>query len=270
MSNTDYRDRFGLSHHPFDKGFLRKHIIESPDLKQLQERFQWLLSDRGIGLLTGPAGVGKTACLHSIIQALPAHRYPVLYLEDSLAGANDMYRTLAWHLGLVPAFRRSVLWREIKQHLLKLTDENDQQVILVIDDAHKLSGEFLNSLSAFMNVIFDSREILTVWLVGDSNLVRMLNQTQHRHLMSRIHLRVHLDAMDQSTLSQYITTCIAHAGCTRQIIGDVAMDAVFHISQGIPRIAGKLVTTALRVAHEEKKDIVCERIIEQARELTLA
>jgi type II secretory pathway predicted ATPase ExeA len=270
MSNTDYRDRFGLSCHPFDKGFLRKHIVESPDLKQLRERFQWLLSDRGIGLLTGPAGVGKTACLHSIIQALPTHRYPVLYLEDSLAGANDMYRTLAWHLGLVPAFRRSVLWREIKQHLLKMTDENDQQVILVIDDAHKLSGEFLNSLSAFMNVIFDSREILTVWLVGDSNLVRMLNQTQHRHLMSRIHLRVHLDAMDQSTLSQYITTCIAHAGCTRQIIGDVAMDAVFHISQGIPRIAGKLVTTALRVAHEENKDIVCERIIEQARELTLA
>jgi len=142
-------------------------------------------------------------------------------------------------------------------------------VILVIDDAHKLTGDFLNSLSAFMNYIFDSREILTVWLVGDSHLVRILNQTQHRHLMSRIHLRIHLDAMSQDTLSEYITACIGNAGCTRQIIGDVAMDAVFHISKGVPRIAGKLITTALRVAHEQDKDIVCERIIEQARELTL-
>ena len=269
MSTTDYRDRFGLSHHPFDKGFLRNHIFESAEWKQLRERFYWLLDDRGIGLLTGPSGVGKTACLHSIIRNLPPHRYPVMYLEDSQAGGNDMYRALAWHLGLVPAFRRSTLWREIKQHLLKLNDENDQQVILVVDDAHKLTNDFLASLSAFMNFLFDSREILTVWLVGDSHLIRTLNQTQHRHLLSRIHLRIHLDAMSQSVLSEYITSCITHAGCTRQLISDTAMDAVFHISKGIPRIAGKIMTTALRVAHEEGKDIICERIIEQSRELTL-
>lgn len=270
MNTTDYRDRFGLSHHPFNKGFLRNNVFESDGLKQLRDRFKWLLSDRGVGLLTGPSGVGKTACLHAIIQALPDHRYPVLYLEDSQAGANDMYRSLAWHLGLVPAFRRSTLWRELKQHLLKLNDENDQQVILVIDDAHKLSGDFLNSLSAFMNFVFDSREILTVWLVGDSHLVRTLNQTQYRHLMSRIHLRIHIELMNQTALSDYVTACLSAAGCTRQIVGEMAMDAVFHISQGIPRVAGKLLTTALRVAHEEEKDIICERIIEQARELVLA
>lgn len=269
MNRTDYRDRFGLSHHPFDKAFLRQHIFECPPVTQLRERFHWLLSSRGIGILTGPSGVGKTACLHAITQTLPAHRYKVMYLEDSQASVNDMYRTLAWHLGLVPAFRRSTVWREIKQHLLKLTDENDQQVILVIDDAHRLTHDFLNSLSAFMNFLFDSREILTLWLVGDSQLIRILNQTQHRHLMSRIHLRVHLEAMSQSTLTDYILACLSHAGCQRQIISDMAMDAVFHISQGIPRIAGKLVTTALRVAHEEEKDIICEQIIDAARGLTL-
>lgn len=266
---TDYRDRFGLSHHPFDKGFLRTHIFEHSDVKKLKERFDWLLSDRGIGLLTGPSGVGKTACLHSILQTLPSHRYPILYLEDSQAAGNDLYRSLAWHLGLVPAFRRSSLWREIKQHLLKLNDENDQQVILVIDDAHKLASDFLTSLSAFMNFLFDSREILTVWLVGDSNLIRTLNQAQHRHLMSRVHLRIHLEAMSQSGLAEYITSCMNQAGCTRGVIGTMAMDAVFHISKGIPRIAGMLVTNALRVAHEEEKDIVCEQIIERARKLTL-
>ncbi len=270
MKSTDYRDRFGLSHHPFDKEFLRRHIFESAGLKRLRERFQWLLSDRGVGLLTGPSGSGKTACLHSIIQGLPEHRHRVLYLEDSQAGTIDLYRSLAWRLGLAPAYRRSTLWRELKEQLLKLNDENDQQVILVIDDAHKLADDFLSSLSAFMNFLFDSREILTVWLVGDSHIIRMLNQTRHGHLLSRISLRIHLDAMNQKTLSAYIIACLSAAGCNRQIIGNVAMDAVYHISQGIPRIAGKLVTVALRLAHEEGVDIVSEQIIEQAWELTLA
>ena len=76
--------------------------------------------------------------------------------------------------------------------------------------------------------------------------------------------------MNQPALSDYVTACFAAAGCTRQIVGEMAMDALFHISQGIPRVAGKLLTTALRVAHEQEKDIICERIIEQARELVLA
>jgi type II secretory pathway predicted ATPase ExeA len=267
---TDYLDRFGLSCHPFDKEYLRNHLFVSSGLKRLQERFQWLLSDRGIGILTGSSGVGKTACLHSIIQSLPAHRYPVFYLEDSQSSANDIYRTLAWQLGLVPAFRRSALWRDIKQYLLKLNDENDQQVILVIDDAHKLSGDFLNSMTAFLNFLFDSREILTVWLVGDSHLVRMLNQTIYCHLMSRVHLRIHMEHMNKDELSQYVNACLNSAGCTRQIVGDVAMDAVFHISQGIPRIAGKLLTAAMRIAHQDGKDVISEQIIDQSREIVLA
>ena len=266
---TDYRDRFGLSHHPFDKTFLRQHMFNSRNIKILTERFRWLLSDRGIGLLTGPSGVGKTACLHSLLKDLPAHRYRVLYLEDSQSSANDLYRSLAWHLGLVPAFRRSSLWRDIKQHLLKLNDESDQQVVLVIDDAHKLSPDFLTSLCAFMNFLFDSRDILTIWLVGDSHLIRILNQTIHHHLLSRVRLRIHLDAMDQKELPQYIQACFKHAGCPRQLLSPQALDAVFHISKGIPRIAGKLITNALRLTDESQKDIVCEQIIEQARELTM-
>lgn len=266
---TDYRDRFGLSCHPSDKEYLRTHLFESSGLKRLREQFHWLLSDRGIGLLTGPSGVGKTACLHSVIQSLPPHRHSVIYLEDSQASANDMYRTLAWHMGLIPAFRRSTLWRDIKQHLLKLNDDNDQQVILVIDDAHKLSGDVLNSFTAFMNFLFDSREILTIWLIGDSHLVRVLNQTLYRHVMSRVHLRIQMEPMNKDELSLYINACLRSAGCARQVIGDVAMDAIYHISQGIPRIAGKLITTALRVAHQMNQDMVSEQTIDNARELVV-
>ena len=267
---TDYRDRFGLSHHPFEKRFLHNHHFETDGTRRLAQRLEWLLSERGLGLLTGPSGVGKTAALHAVLRPLPSHRYRVVYLEDSAASAGDLFRSLAFDLDLQPAYRRANMWRDLKAHLRKLDDENDQQVVLVIDDAHRLSPAFLLSLGGFMNFAFDSHEVLTTWLVGDSRLRGTLALNTHRHLHSRVRLHVHLDPLARPQLHEYVTACLAAAGSTRQILTDPAVDATFHLSHGLPRIAANLMSVALRLAHEQDADIVCDRIMEEAaRELML-
>jgi len=266
---ADYRDRFGLSHHPFSKNFLRRNHVETEGTKRLKERFHWLQSERGIGLLTGPSGVGKTATLGAIAEELPKHQRRVLYIEDSGAGTGDLFRYMAYELGLAPAFRRAALWRDLKAHVLKLEEENDQQVILVIDDAHRLPSAFLNSLGGFLNFAFDSRELLTVWLVGDSRLSGILSMAAHQHLKTRLRLKVQLDPFTREEMANYVEVCLDAAGCTRQVVGDTALDAVFHLSRGIPRTAGKLLGIGLRIAHQKDKDIVCDRIIEEARKEVL-
>jgi type II secretory pathway predicted ATPase ExeA len=266
---TDYRDRFGLARHPFNKNFLRQNHVETEGTKRLKERFHWLQSERGIGLLTGPSGVGKTATLGAIAEELPKHQRRVLYIEDSGAGTGDLFRYIAYELGLTPAFRRAALWRDLKSHVLKLEEENDQQVILVIDDAHRLPSAFLNSLGGFLNFAFDSRDLLTVWLVGDSRLTGILGMAAHQHLKTRIRLKVHLDPFTREELVDYVEACLGAAGSTRQIVSDTALDAVFHLSRGIPRTAGKLLGIGLRIAHQKDKDIVCDRIIEETRKEVL-
>lgn len=268
-TGVDYRDRFGLSHHPFSKDFLRQNHVETDGTKRLKERFHWLQSERGIGLLTGPSGVGKTATLGAIAEELPKHQRRVLYVEDSGAGTGDLFRYVAYELGLVPAFRRATLWRELKAHILKLEDESDQQVILVIDDAHRLPFAFLNSLGGFLNFAFDSRELLTVWLVGDSSLTRVLNMAAHQHLKTRLRLTVQLEPFSRDELNDYVEACFAAAGCTRQVVSDTAMDAVFHLSHGIPRTAGKILGLGLRIAHDNGKDIICDQVVEAVRQEVL-
>lgn len=267
--SADYRDRFGLAHHPFDKHFLRANHFQTDGTKRLKERFDWLLSERGIGLLTGSSGVGKTAALGAIARDLPSHQCRVVYIEDSCAGTGDLFRYVAYELGLEPAFRRATLWRDLKAHFLKLQEENDQQVILVIDDAHRLPASFLHSLGAFMNFAFDSREIITVWLVGDSRLTGILSMAAHQHLKTRLRLRVHMDPFTREELAEYIEACLVAAGCKRQVVSDTALDAAFHLSRGIPRTAGKILGIGLRIAHQQGKDIVCDRIIEEARKEVL-
>ncbi len=66
----------------------------------LHERFQWLLQSPGIGLLTGEAGVGKTAALRHLTHGLNPHRYQTIYLAETDFGSTDLYRSLALELGL--------------------------------------------------------------------------------------------------------------------------------------------------------------------------
>ena len=60
-----------------------KELWEHPDSRLLGERFQWLLDSPGIGVLTGEAGVGKTAALRKLTQALNPHRYQVVYSPET-------------------------------------------------------------------------------------------------------------------------------------------------------------------------------------------
>ena len=88
----------------------------------LAQRFDWLLQSPGIGLLTGEPGVGKTAALRKLTRTLNPHRYLVLYLAETDFGRVDIYRGLARALGVEPSYRRAQLWRDIKQRVHELVD----------------------------------------------------------------------------------------------------------------------------------------------------
>ena len=92
-----YRKHFGLTHSPLGKQ--TPQLFDDGQLTLLQQRFHWLLESPGIGLLTGEAGVGKTAALRSLTATLNPHRYQVIYLAETDFGRLDLYRNLAVALG---------------------------------------------------------------------------------------------------------------------------------------------------------------------------
>jgi type II secretory pathway predicted ATPase ExeA len=170
-----YLIRFGISQDPFGKGAISVNGWSSKGRKAVAEHLLWSLKHPGLYVLTGDSGVGKTTALRLAAAGLEAHRQHLVYVENNHGGVNDIYRAVACALNLEAAFRRFALWREIKENIRKRSEQNDQQTILVVDDAHGLPRGFLDSLAGFMNFLFDSRDLLTVWLVGDSRVVGTLN-----------------------------------------------------------------------------------------------
>lgn len=56
-----YRKVYGLASHPFEKDLEPDKLFGSQAAEELEARLRYLLQLRGIGLVTGEVGSGKTS-----------------------------------------------------------------------------------------------------------------------------------------------------------------------------------------------------------------
>jgi type II secretory pathway predicted ATPase ExeA len=266
-----YRKRFGLTGHPMPKDTKGKTFYDnSESYQRLSRAFDQLLEEPGLGLLTGEAGVGKTAAIRNLCGKLPKPDYLVLYHCDTAVSPLDLYRSLALELGVRPSHRRAQLWTDIKKALVHLVDERNTAPVVIVDEAQHLNDRFLIDLSGFLNFAFDSRDVLTMWLVGLPALRRTLGMQQHAPLNMRVTAQVHLEPWtDRERFAQLIHASIAAVGGGKKIISDPAMEMLFRGSRGLLRIAAKLLRAALRQAHQDEQDFVDDHVMEKAIENVL-
>ena len=263
-----YRQRFGFTGHPFPKSAQGKTFFDqSPGYARFKRSFQQLLDDPGLGVITAEAGLGKTASLRNLCALLPRPDYLVVYLCDTDVSQFDLYRTLALELGVRPSYRRAQVWRDIKATLLHMVDERGTTPIIVLDEAHLLSDQFLRDLSGFLNFAFDSRDLFTVWLSGLSSFARRLD---HETLRTRALVHEHLEPFDRETFTAFIDHGLRAVGAAQKLLSDPALEQLFRTSRGIPRIAAKMIRAAFRLAHERNQNFVDERVMDDALVLLTA
>jgi len=258
-----YQQHFGLKHEPLGKQ--TTDLWDDGTFSQLQDRFQWLLDSPGVGLLTGEAGVGKTAALRQITASLNPHQYQLIYLSETDFGRIDIYRGLALALGLEPAYRRAQLWRDVKARIHELVDGKQIMPVWIIDEAQNLPPEFFKDLPAFLNFAFDSRNLMTVWLVGLPSLSMTLDRAPYDALRSRIQTRIHLEAIvDRERFKALIDHGFKIAGCTTTLMADSGMELLRQASLGLPRHAGRIIKIAMQLAVAKGVNHLPDELLQQA------
>lgn len=260
-----YQKRFGLRDHPLPKDAEGPTFYtETGGYERLERAFATLNADRGLGVLTGSAGVGKTAAIRNLCRALPRPDHRVLYLCDTAVAPLDMYRRLALELGVAPSHRRSQLWADLKKALVHLVDEQAILPVLVVDEAQHLSDRFLADLSGFLNFAFDSRDLFPMWLVGMPALAAHLRMQQHAALAMRVAVHVHLEPLERDDFFGLLEHGLDAAGAKSKLLNEPAREMILRASHGLPRVASRLLRTALREAHHRGQDFVDEHIVEAA------
>jgi MSHA biogenesis protein MshM len=256
---------FGLKHYPLGKA--PAELWDDGTLARLNERFTWLLESPGVGLLTGEAGVGKTAALRQLTQALNPHRYQMIYLAETDFGRLDLYRSLALALGLEPVYRRAALWRNIKARIQALADGKGIVPLWIIDEAQNLPVEFFRDLPAFLNFAFDSRDLMVVWLLGHPPLAHTLERAPYAALASRIQVRLRLKPIiDRERFKNLIEHALRQAGAQHTLLSDSGLELLRQASQGLPRQAGRILRTSMQLAVPKGLNHLPDELIQQAIE----
>lgn len=261
-----YRKRFGLHGHPMPKDACGKTFYTGGDgFARLRRVFGWLADEPGLATLTGEAGVGKTAALRHLCSELPRPEHKVIYVCDTNVTATALYRNLAAELGLAPAHRRDTLWRDLKRTMLHLVDDQNVIPLLVIDEAQHLPDDFFLDLAGFLNYAFDSRDLLTVWLVGLPSLDRRLNLRHHSALQTRVISSNRLSPRtERDDFLAMIDHALRTAGAKTRLFSDAALELLWRASRGVPRIASKLLRAALIVAHDRDQSFVDDEVMTAA------
>jgi MSHA biogenesis protein MshM len=261
-----YRKRFGLHSHPLPKDACGSTFFEGGEaFERLRRVFRWLADEPGLATLTGDAGVGKTAALRHLCGTLPRPEHRVVYICDTHVSANALYRNLAVELGLRPAHRRDALWRDLKRTMLQLVDEQNVIPMLVIDEAQHLPDDFFADLAGFLNYAFDSRDLLTVWLVGLPSLDHRLSMRHHAALATRIVSANRIPARtERDDFFAMIDHAMTAAGATTRLLSDSALELLWRASRGLPRIAAKLLRTSLMLAHDREQSFVDDTLVNAA------
>lgn len=258
-----YQAFFGLTQAPLGKESVS--LWDGGQLTGLTQQFNWLLQSPGIGLLTAEPGLGKTAALRQITKPLNPHQYSVFYISHTDFSRLDFYRELAVILGVQPSFRRAQLWRDIKAHIVHLATQKNMLPVLIIDESQNLPFEFFKDFPSFLNFVFDSKEYMTVWLVGHPELAREIDRPFNRALASRIQARVELKPiLDREAFKQLLNHGLTQAGCTHNILSDSGVELLRMASKGNPRQAHQLIVTALRLACDKKINHLPDDIINEA------
>jgi MSHA biogenesis protein MshM len=265
MTAINDKARFEVTHYPLPKNAQGKTFYDKGiGYGRLRRAFRQSIEDHTVGVLWGEAGVGKTSAIRNLTGELARPDHNVLYLCNTSGSALDLYRTIAGELGVTPSHRRGQLWTDIKRALVHAVDERGVAPVIVLDEAQHLSDAFLADLAGFLNFAFDSRELMTVWLVGLPPLIKRLHLQQHEALRTRIAVEIRLEALDRATFGAAVEHGFKVAGATTAVLSDPAVELLFRASRGVLRAAAKILRVAMRVASDKNQAFVDEHVLEAA------
>ncbi len=260
-----YLQHFGLKHDPLGKNI--RHVVHSPQEIQLAQQLNWLLQTKGVGLITGEAGTGKTTALREWTTTLNPMIHHIIYQSDNHFRAFDIYCQLADKLGVERQSRYSRLWRALKQELLNLVESKQLSPIWIIDEAHLAPANFFAELPAFLNFSFDSRDVLTIILVGLPPLQNTLKKSIYSALHSRVLFQFNWAAIDEPLVfREFLLEAFKNAGINDSILSQSALQLIYIASKGKLRYADRILTRAFQMAAKNNCNHLPDDIIQQAIE----
>ena len=131
-----YKSFYGLSGEPFSKA--ETNLYQSENFKECLSRLDYMKKKRGLMLITGDAGMGKSTIIRTFKESLKENSYKVIYLPLSSVNRAEFYRQLNAELGGEHLFRKCDMFKSIQKMMINYDRNLKQTPVIIFDDAHYL------------------------------------------------------------------------------------------------------------------------------------
>jgi type II secretory pathway predicted ATPase ExeA len=249
---------FGFTRTPFGRdlapGMLHRHTSHG----EAVARIGWCITEHRIGVITGEVGAGKTVAVRAALAGLDPTRHTIIYLPNPTVGVRGIHHQIVAALGHRPLTHHATLVPQTVDALAVEQAERGRTPVLVIDEAHLLDHDQLESIRMLTNHDMDSTSPFACLLVGQPTLRRRMKLGVLAALDQRIGLRYAMPPMTGEETGSYLRHHVTLAGRSDTLFSDDAAALIHQTSRGYPRTVNNLAVQALVAAFAANKAIVDE------------
>ena len=256
-----YKHYYALQRNPFELTPDSEVLFLSETHKEGLATLKYgILSNKGFLLLTGGVGTGKTTLINVLVKSLKL-TVKVCVLSNPILASSEFLYFLGTKLGL-PYFVNKVKFLQDFSEMLKKCYENEEKILLIIDEAHVLPVELLEEIRLLSNLSGDGHNVLSIFLVGQPELLDRLAHERLLPLRQRIGIRFHLDTFTQEDTGQYIHFRLNRAGAANSgLFSEEATKLIHLTTHGNPRLINILCDHALLSGFAQEKQLIDDTII---------
>jgi len=261
----DYEGFFGFKREPFSDIPDPSLFYSGPEHTRAFVKILHIAKkNRGLGVLIGDVGTGKTTLSRKILKELQSDNN----FEAGLLVLTHSDFTMVWFLKKIASLLNISTNKEDKTSLMSLITkklyevyDSNKKTVLIIDEANKIKNpELLEEIRGLLNLELSTGRLITFIMSGMPEL--LINLRQNESMTQRISTVVKLIPLSATSTKEYIKYRLKNAGGNDNIFSDTAYDLIYKFSKGRPRIINVLCDNALLEGAMMKKKTLDASVIE--------
>jgi general secretion pathway protein A len=256
-----YLSYFNLKEKPFQISPDPKFLWLGETHEEALASLQYGLGDhQGFLLFAGDAGTGKTTLINEFLAKLDKNTH-VATIPDPSVRKLDFYNFLIHAFDIEKTFTSKGDFLVHFIHFLHKSHADGKKVLIIIDEAQRLSHEMLEEMRQLSNIEKKGTKLLNVFLVGQHELVDALNETRNRALLQRITTKYLLGPLKKTDVQDYIEFRLKVAGTEKKLFSSGAIRHIISFTGCYPRLINVVCDHALLTAFVKGKQRVDSTIV---------
>jgi len=259
----NYLDYYRLGQEPFSSSPESRFFFNSVQHSEAMIRLRRALEARkGLSVLIGNLGTGKTTLARKMLESLAEDRYEpaLMVVIHSRVTADWLLQKIALQVGVEePDSDKLRLLNQLYRRLVEI-HEAGRHAVVMIDEAQMLgSRELMEEFRGLLNLEHGEKRLISFIFFGLPEIDKVLRLDPP--LVQRMELRCHLESLNESSTELYVQHRLKLAGASRPLFTAEALHAVHAYSQGTPRLINTLCDNALFEGYLLKLETVDERTV---------